>query len=158
MEATKQTIEIDPGTYLKTIKVGQFLETKIFAIYAILFHKIFGIHIKHPVEIDMLQTLSEENIDLSSHITKGYIENFSKIVEDLELLSSYLMSLSPNQDATKPLKLPKLSPDEVQMLGDIIQRSYSLNFSHLSKSQKGLMKWIDLVIEYTRFGLRRDER
>lgn len=52
IEATKQIIEIDPGTYLKTIKVGQFMETKIFAIYAILFHKIFSIHIKHPIDID----------------------------------------------------------------------------------------------------------
>ena len=146
-EATQNITKMPEREFIKHIKVGKFFNSKIFSIYAIIFHEIFKIEVKNRFTQKKLEKLSEKNINLAD--CEDYIISFSQILEDFTLLKSYLNYYSGKRLITK---------EKVVVLGEIIQRSDDLSFLNMNKTQKNMMKWIDLLIEWTRFGISKEDR
>lgn len=145
-EVTKSIVTMSDRDFIKSVKLSNFFNSKIFAIYSVLFHEIFRIEIQDKLTYEELSVLDESNISLKR--CENYILGFSRILEDFELLKSFL-----NYSGKK-----QIEEKTILTLGDIIQKSYDDSFVHMNKTQKNIMKWIDLLIEWTRFGLNKDQR
>lgn len=148
-EAAQTLGNVEEKKLLFNIKSGDFPKSNIFGIYCVLFHKLYDVSLKggaQQLTNDELRQLNEKDISLTK--ISSYVSGFLAVIEEHQLFQTYL----------KKMSYEHLDEETLSILGEIIQRTDNTGFSKWNEIQKCLMKWIDLLIEWSRFGSTREDR
>jgi hypothetical protein len=137
----------DGRDFIQEVKFGNFASSRVFVLYAILFHEMLAIPMNPKVIYNDLRNITVDNISK---------EKFSNYCDSL---LSQIANFESFQNCVRDKDVETLNdPNHYLLLSEVIERSASTNFTKFNYVQKALMKWIDLSIETAKFSLRRMDR
>ncbi len=167
-EITNQLVTFSLKDYEEELKYGKFQQSVYFIMYAILFCLIFDVEIKPDdkyEEVKLPQNIQIGKLKIDNVV--GFVGEFKKVLNDYGLFKSYILSF----------KFNKIDIEKNGILVEIIENNdlnkssgnkipfdflYEITFFHLlvraNKFQKYLMKWVDLVVETSKFELKKEAR
>jgi len=148
-EVTNTIITFNNKDYPEEIKQKNFFSTKIFTTYAMVWCIIFNYIPKDEKVSSDLDITGVNLCGLSYEKVVAYHKEFTRVLNDFPILKNYVLQF----------KFSTVTEDRLKLLIEIVKANnlHTLNVK-VNKTQKNILKWMDLIIEIIKFELRKDYR